>query len=1168
MKKIARESIVQSIFRLMRLSCIIFFVISSTATLLYAGTTSAQNALDKKISVNFRQESFSTALDKIAAQADVQFFYADNSIIKNGKVNLTAKEQTCRKVLEQLLQPYGLSFFATGDKIIIRKTAAPAQKQTVPATTVAPGPSAPPAINVKGVVLDNTGSPLQNVNIVIKGTTRGAISNENGAFEIRNVDAEAVLVFTIVGFDRQEVALKGQQQITVRLKAGTSKLDEVVVTALGISRQQKSLGYAAQQINGQSLTDAPTNNWLNSLAGKVPGLNLQRADGPTGSANIVLRGNKSLDLGSNGALIVIDGIVISNKVSGNDGGANLASESPVDFGSAVSDINPDDIENITVLKGPGATALYGSRGAGGAIIITTKNGSQKKGLGVTVNSSVTFDRINNWPDYQYEYGQGGAGGATYYSYGTTEDGVGTQNTSQAWGPKLNTGVKYFQYDPVTKTGAKERTPWIAYPNNRKDLFRTGMTYNNSISLDGGNATTSMRLSVNNLVNKWILPNTGYNRTTINLSVQHKINDKIRVNAKVNYNNKQSDNLPNLGYDNKTVTYFLLGQAPNIAMDWYKDYWIKPNEQQRRPYSSLLENPYFALYEQLNPISRNGVFGNFGFIYDITPKLTLSAKSGIDFYQDVSSSRQPKSSQRYINGMYNEQNVLRYEINSDFLLAYKTDISSDVKIQASVGGNRMSSKYNRTRAMVNQLVIPGVYKLNNGVERPVFTGYKEERAINSLYGFVNLSYREFIFLDLTGRNDWSSTLPASNNNYFYPSANLSLVITDMLRINSRTLSFAKLRFSWADVGNDNNKLLAIGKYYDPSTFPSSLINPTARPNYELKPERTRSYEAGAEARLFKNRAGLDVALYKTETYNQILKVPVDESSGYWSAVLNAGLVTNKGAEVQVWGMPVNNKNFKWKVTGNWAANVGKIVRLADDVESFQIRTGPGGVALLGTVGGAIGDIYGRGYVRSPDGQIVYDDQGLPLLGTEVAKRGTANANYKAGLNNEFTYKNFRLNVLFDGEFGSQKYSLIYSQLMGQGKLKTTIPGREEGGILGKGVIQTPDGKYRPNDAVVKAPSIYYTQHYVRENTESNLLDASYIKLREVRLDYNLKVGYLQRIGIRSASIGLFGRDLFIFSKWPIFDPESSTLDNGLIVQGFEVGQLPSTRSMGANLKVSF
>lgn len=1006
------------------------------------------------------------------------------------------------------------------------------------------------------------------VGAIVKMDNNGNSTDENGKFTLRLPDGKQTVTISSVGYKTKTTSavVNGNTTLNISLERNAAQLKDVVVTALGIRREEKALGYAAQKIDGKALTDAPSNNWLNALNGKVPGMNFQRTDGPTGSANIVLRGNKSFDLDNNAALIVVDGIVVSNKVSSNGGGANLASESPVDFGSAVADINADDIENVTILKGPGATALYGSRGANGAIIITTKSGSNKKGLGITINSSITLDQVNNWPDYQYEYGQGGAGGADYYSYGTSADGPGTQGTSQAWGPKLGTGAAYYQYNPYTHKGDTVRTPWVAYPNNRKDLFRTGVTYNNSIALDGGNDKSSFRLSLSNVQNKWVLPNTGYQRTTINLSVQHKISDRIKVFAKANYTNKTSDNLVNLGYDNKTISYFLLGQAPNVNLDWYRDYWEKVDEKQRRPFSSLLENPFFSLYEQLNPLSRNGVFGNVGFSYNITPELTLSAKSGIDFSNDISSSRQPKSSQRFVNGMYKEQNIMQYEMNSDFLLSYQHSFKRDFKMGLSFGGNRMSFEYNRTRASVAQLVIPGVYNLNNGVDRPVFEGYKEEKAINSLYGFANLSYKDFVFLDLTGRNDWTSSLPVNNNSYFYPSASLSLIVTDMLGIKSRALSYLKLRASYAEVGADTRGY-KIDNYYSASNFPSSLTNPTAKPNFDLKPEITRSYEVGAEARALNNRIGFDVALYKANTHNQILSVPIDEASGYYTAVMNAGLVENKGAEVQLWGKPVASRDLTWKSTVTWAANKGTIVRLADNIESFQITSGPGGVALIGTVGGEIGDIYGRGYVRSPDGQIVYEN-GLPLLSSEVKKRGNANPDYKMGFNNEFTYKNFRLNVLFDGEFGSQKYSLMYSQLMGQGKLQSTIPGREEGGILGNGVMLNSDGTYVPNDVVVKSVSTYYTQHYVRENVEANMLDASYIKLREIRLDYTIKLRYLQKIGIRNAAIGIFGRDLFTWSKWPIFDPETSTLNNGLIVQGFEVGQLPSTRSMGFNLKVAF
>lgn len=1024
-----------------------------------------------------------------------------------------------------------------------------------------------------GKVTGDKGVALHGATIKINGSLKNIASGADGRFSTPLPAGVYQVEISYVSYETQRfpsviITAGKTTPLDISLHIVQGDLDQVVVTALGITRQQKALGYAAQKISGESIMEAPTSNWLNTLAGKVPGMNIQNVDGPTGSANIVLRGNKSFDLGNNGALIVIDGVIISNTPATNGGNANLAAESPVDFGSAVSDLNPDDIADITVLKGPGATALYGARGAGGAIIITTKSGGNRKGLGITLSSSLALDQVNRWPDYQYEYGQGGAGGASYYSYGATADGVSTAGTSQAWGPKFNKDVLYYQYDPVTHTTAAQRSPWLPYKNNRKDLFRTGMTYTNAISIDGGNQNTSVRLSLNNFNNKWILPNTGYERTTVAFSINHKISDKIKVNAKVNYYFKQSDNLPNLGYDNKTLSYFMIAQAPNIDVNWYKDYWVTKDITQRRPFgTSVVENPYFSLYEQLNPMQRNGAYGNVGFSWTLLPNLVLAAKTGIDFYQDVSSGRQPKSSQRFPNGMYKEQNIQRYEINSDFLLSYNRKLGDDFKLGVSVGGNRMSSSYNRTQAVVNQLVIPGVYKLNNGVERPVFTGYKEARAINSLYAFSNLSYKDYLFLDVTGRNDWSSTLPENNNSYFYPSVNLSAVITDMFSIRSNILSFAKLRLSWADVGNDNRSLLQIAKYYSPSTFSSSLTNPTSRPNYDLKPERTRSYEAGTEMRFLKNRAGLDVSVYQNDTYNQILNVPVDESSGYYTAVLNAGLVRNRGMEVLAWWQPIVTKKFQWKVTGNWSRNQGTILELSNAVESFQIASGPGGVALLGKVGGEIGDIYGRSYVRAPDGQILYAN-GLPIIGTDVTKQGNANPDFKGGIGNEFTYKNFRFSFLFDGEFGADKFSLTYAALMGGGKLKATIPGREEGGILGIGVKEDGAGKYVPNDVVVQAVSTYYAAHYDRANTEANMFDASYIKLREVRLDYTIKAKLLDKIGIRGLTASVYGRNLFIITKWPAFDPENSTLDNGLIIQGFEVGQLPGTRTVGANLKVSF
>lgn len=1127
--------------------------------MIIAITEVSATGLAQTVTLKQRNITFDQFFKEIRKQTGYNVLWTLKKIENTKTIDVDFNNTPLAKAMSQSLIGQSLSYVIEDKTIIIKDLDRSSGQQNV-----ATG-------KITGIISDENGQPLVGASVKIVETKKVAMTDQNGIYSIAVAPGVYTLEVSYISYATQKVSnvkvtADKSQLINVKLQPDAKDLKEVMVTALGIKREEKSLGYSAQKLDGSTVSDAPASNWLNALEGKVAGLNIQKADGPMGSSDIILRGDKSLQLGNSGALIVIDGVPISNQISGNGGGAYSSAEPSLDFGTAVSDLSPDDIASITVLKGPGATALYGSRGANGAIIVTTKSGGARKGLGITINSNTSIDQVNNFPDYQYEYGQGAGSDVTYYSYGTSEDGGSTSGTSSGWGPKLNTGVKYFQYDPITKTQSKERLPWVAYPDNRKGLFRTGLTTNNAISIEGGNSTTTARVSVNNTFNRYILENTSYQRTNVNFSLTQKISPKMQISTKINYYNKSSDNLPSTGYSNQTASYFLMFTNANVDLNWFRDYWASEDDKQNRPFSSVPDNPYFALYEELNPMKRNGVFGNINFNYNITKDLTFTAKTAIDMYDDISSNRQPMSAHHYTNGFYKEQNIIRYEQNSDFLLNYKRKLGKDFSMSAAIGGNRMHSMYNRTIGSINKLLIPGVYTLTNGIDRPVLVGYKEEKAINSAYGFVNLSYKDYLFLEVTARNDWSSVFSADNNSYFYPSANLSLVVSDMLELSSNTLSYLKTRFSYAEVGNDTRPY-RIEKYYASSNFPSSVTNPTTLNNSNLKPERTKSYEAGLEARFFKNKIGIDFSAYLTNTYDQILSVPVERASGYYNYVMNAGLVRNMGLELQAWAKVLTRKDFSWRTTINGAINRGKIVYLKDGIENLELYAmGSSGVSLMAIPGGSIGDIYGRGYLRNPNGDIVYSN-GVPQLTPDIVYQGSAVPKFKGGIGNEFTYKGFRLNVLFDGEFGHKKYSLSNSVMTTSGKLKSTIPGREKGGILGTGVILNEDGSYRPNDVVV-SPSVYYNAHFDRVNAEANIFDASYIKLREARLDYTIKSKYLEKMGIRNTSAGIFGRNLFVWSAWPIFDPQSSTLNGGVMIQGIEVGQFPTTRTLGFNFKLSF
>jgi TonB-linked SusC/RagA family outer membrane protein len=1010
--------------------------------------------------------------------------------------------------------------------------------------------------------------PIAGATVEVKNTGKKTVTDNTGKFKINAIETDW-LIITNIGYTDQVV--KANEAGLVTLQKDLKDLGEVVVTALGIKREEKSLGFAAQTVRENAVKDAKTNNWVNSLSGKVAGLNIQGTGaGPIGSSRITLRGESSLNLDNNQALIIIDGVPVSSKITGTGFTSHLSADSPVDFGSDISDLNPDDIEKISVLKGPGATALYGSRAAGGAIIITTKSGQRKdKGLGITFNTNVSIDQVNRWPDYQFEYGEGRT--MAYYSYGDGPDGVNTStgvSAGRAWGPKFD-GQSYFQYDPsTTDNKATKRTPWVPYKNYISGFFRTGLTISNSVSIEGGSEKGSARLSFTHLKNEWILPNTGFQRTNVSLSFNQKISDRLKLTGKVNYSNKKSDNLPAAGYNNQSIMYFLIiGTAPNIKPEWFKPYWQPglENVQQKNPFNPGPDNPYLDMYEMINKLNKHGVIGTLSANYEITNKLELMVRSGVDMSDEFRSQQRPFSMTKYPRGMFREQHVFNYEINTDALLTYHDRINGQIKYTISAGANAMRQTYDFAGMYADQLAQPGIYQISNSLDQAVADPQKTKKAINSLYGSVQVSWRERIFLDLTGRNDWSSTLPFGNNSFFYPSVSTSFLLNEIFKMPA-SVSFAKFRLSWAQVGNDTRPYQT-DKYYD-RIYGNSFTNSSTLFNAFLKPEITSSYEAGIDLRMFKNRIALDVAIYDNNSRNQILAIPLDPVSGYTSALVNAGLINSKGVEIALTAKPLVTKNFTWSTTVTWSRNRSYVKELAEGITNQVIYSHSGNVTIEARVGGRMGDMYGRGFQRSPEGKIIYSSVGLPApLDPVTRKWGNAFADWKAGLMNEFTIKNIRISILLDGQKGGSMYSQTNHKSNTLGKTKVTLPGRDEG-IVGEGVVlNTTTGKYEPN--IVRVPaSSYYDNYYQISNAETNIFDASYLKLREVRIEFNFPGNLLTRIGIRQTSIAAYGRDLVNITNFPGFDPEGGNLNSGTLTPGVEIMQFPSTRTIGINLTFKF
>jgi TonB-linked SusC/RagA family outer membrane protein len=1031
-----------------------------------------------------------------------------------------------------------------------------------------------------GIVKNSKGESLANVAVSMHNESNDPVAsgqtNEKGIFTFTDlpVGGPYHFVFSHIGFvsdtlSGYKVHEKTRISLSVTMRLKNEELNTVVVTALGIRREEKSLGYSAQTVKENAVQDARTNNWVNALSGKVAGLNIQGAGaGPMGSSRITLRGESSLNLDNNQALIIVDGVPVSKRITGTGYSSHLSADNPVDFGSDLSDINPDDIEKVTILKGAGATALYGSRAAGGAILITTKSGSKKdKGLGITFNTNISIDQVNRWPDYQYEYGEGRTD--KYYSYGNSADGANTSTTvaaGRAFGPKFD-GQEYFQYNPDAPDGKPTvRTPWVADKNYIKGFFRTGLTITNSLAIEGGNDRGTARLSLTHMKNQWILPNTGYERINASLSVNQRVNNRLKINGKVNYTNKKSDNLPGAGYNNQSIMYFLIiGTAPNIRPEWFKPYWQPGLEhvKQRNPFNTGPDNPYLDLYEMLNKMNKHGVIGTLSANYEISPKLELQVRTGTDLSFEFRSQQRPFSMTKFPNGSYREQNIFNYEVNTDVLLTYNERISKDLRFTLSAGGNAMRSTYDFAGMYADQLAQPGVYMISNSLDPAVSDPQKSKKAINSVYASGQLNFQEKIFFDVTSRNDWSSTLPAGSNSYFYPSFSTSLLLNEIFRLPAK-VSFAKLRLSWAQVGNDTDPYKT-AKYYD-KIYSNNLTNPGTMYNPNLKPEITTSYEAGLDLRLLNGRIGIDATVYNNNSRNQIIAIPVDPVSGYSNKVVNAGLINSKGVELVLSGKPVAHKNFSWTTTLNWSTNRSYVKELAEGITSQVMYAHSDNVTIEARVGGRMGDMYGKGFLRNDEGKMVYSSVGLPAAFDPVVKKwGNAFPDWRAGLMNEFTIHNVRVSILLDGQKGGSMYSQTNHKNNTLGKTKVTLPGRD-GGIVGDGVVW--DGsKYVPNTVKVTAAS-YYETYYAISNAETNIFDASYLKLREVRLEYNLPVKWVSKLHLQQTSIALYGRDLFNITSFPGFDPEGGNLNSGTLTPGVELTQFPSARTMGVNLTVKF
>ncbi|WP_062060862.1 SusC/RagA family TonB-linked outer membrane protein [Aquimarina longa] len=991
---------------------------------------------------------------------------------------------------------------------------------------------------ITGVVEDSAGVPIPGVSVVVQHTTRGTITDFDGRYAIEAKEGE-ILEFSSLGSKDQTVIIKNQSILNIILENSIDELEEVIVTSLGIRKEKKVLGYAVSELKAEEITKVRSTNVMNTLSGKIPGLQITGAsNGLASSTRVIIRGENSLNLDSNEPLFILDGVPVNNRAFGIGGNSTDQADLPTDYGNGISELNADDFESITVLKGAAASALYGSRAGNGVIVITTKKGKAGHGLGVELSSSTMFSSALKLPQLQTEYG-GGWAGKYASNFGTN------------FGPRLDGSIVSQELalgEPVDR-------PFI----NRYDLndfFKTGLNLNNTVSISGANDKGDFLFSYGNSYNEGIIPNSNLKGNSFRLNAGYDINDKWRINATSNYITRGSDNLPVAGYGSQGIMYTLLWNYINVDLGELRDYWKVEDEEQRRLFT-WGDNPWFIVNENSNAFSKKRFIGNINTTYKLTKHLSILARIGADESNDFRWSRRSKGAQRASNGLYREQKINFSEINADFLLSYEKEFG-DFDTKFSIGGNRFDQKIKESLLQGNGLTVPGLYNTQNINVIPKLRSDIFEKRINSAYAFTTIGYKDFIYLDVSARNDWSSTLPKGNNSYFYPAASLSLIPSTLFTL-PETIDFLKLRFNVAEVGKDTDPY-NLEKTFEFAVLPGSLTNRSKLPNANLKPERTTSTEFGLETYLFQKRISLDATYYSSTSRDQILNVGISGANGFDSLVTNAGEIENSGVELALGIVPVRTENFEWGLKANFSKNKSKVKSLSGNLETFIIARGPNNVTVEARPGEQMGDIYGEAYERNETGDIIYEN-GIPVTG-DRKKVGNYNPDWMLGLSTNLRYKGLNLSILFDVRQGGEIYS--YTNAIGResGILDFTSGWRD--GVVGEGVVRDGSGGFVPNTQEVTAEEWGYG--IPRSNAEANIFDASYVKLRQLSLGYSFPESVVSLLGLQEFSMSLVGSNLFLWTDVPNIDPEAQALNGGSLLPGIEVTQLPSARTYGFKLNM--
>ncbi|HJW30716.1 MAG TPA: SusC/RagA family TonB-linked outer membrane protein, partial [Saprospiraceae bacterium] len=1073
---------------------------------------------------------------------------------------------------------------------------------------------------VTGMVSDQAGQPLIGANVFVKGTTVGTVTDFNGHYSITVPDGYDMLIVSYTGYATQELSVGQSSEMNVSMVEGL-ELSEAVVTALGVTREKKSLGFATQEVKGEDLNIVKSDNFINALSGRTSGVQIRRTTNMGGSTNINIRGIHSLQ-GDNQALFVIDGVPVNNRNTNTR--AQEQAGIGYDFGNAASDLNPDDIESVNVLKGAAASALYGSRAANGVIMITTKNGSKKgKGVGISLNSNVTVGSVDKstFPTYQKKYG---AGYGDFYDtpdrfilYDVNGDGTPDKVTplteDASYGSAFDASKLIYQWDAFVPASPNylKATPWVAAPHDPSDFFETPLTFTNTVAFDKSYDAGDFRLAYTNYNQDGLLPNSSLKKNNFSAKTTLKVTDKLTVTGFANYLREDALGRNGTGYSNGVMSSMRQWWQVNVDIQELKDLYFKTRENATWNWSAPFsgepiywDNPYWVQYENYENDSRNRILGYITAEYQLFNWLSVFGRASLDTYDEFQEQRLAVGSvpNRFgigtdrVDGSigrldapsgYSRRDIISNENNFDAFLKIHKDLTDKINLTGLLGSSIRRARFNSVFAATNGgLVVPHLYALQNTVDALPLPIERDERVgINGLFANASIGYDNFLYLDGSIRRDESSTLPVDNRVYYYPSASISFVFSKFLE--NDWLSFGKIRANYAEVGASagfNN--LADAYIVNTAFNAGSSSLPNTKKNSELKPERTKSYEAGLEMRFFLDRLGFDFAYYKTNSINQILPIRTSSVTGYVFKVINAGEIENKGIELSLDVTPVRSTDFNWSVLFNFTRNRNKVISLTEGLTNIQLGSFQGGVTLNARIGEAYGVLFGKDYVYlhpeapKPEERLVRQSGAAKgnyqrTVASDITI-GDPNPDWIGGISNKLSYKNFSMSFLIDIQHGGDVFSLdkwyadgtgIYEESAGNNELGNPIRDpvtndATSGGVLYQGA--NPDGS--PNTYRVDGSNTY-TEGYAAQPQIKYVYDAGYVKLREVALSYTFPSKMFEHSMFSGLQLSLVGSNLWIIHKsLPYADPEAGLGSGNL--QGYSIATLPSTRDISFNLNVKF